>query len=98
MSVDRWIELARPLDVDGHEFYSGFVPMDSPGEWERLRKKVDGEGRTIAMMCHSPDFTKPTAAERRAELERQKEVIRATAGLGGKYCRVLSGQRRPNVQ
>jgi sugar phosphate isomerase/epimerase len=49
------------------------------------------------MLCYSSDFTKPAFADRKAEIEKQKRAIRATAGLGGTYCRVLSGQRRPDV-
>lgn len=97
MSVDAWIELAAGFDVDGLEFYWGFTPVDDEREWERLRKKVEGQGRAIPMMCYSPDFTKPTLAERKEEIEKEKKAIRATSGLGGKFCRVLSGQRRPEV-
>jgi sugar phosphate isomerase/epimerase len=49
------------------------------------------------MMCHSPDFTQPNADDRRAEVERTREMFRVTAELGGKYCRVLSGQARPGL-
>jgi sugar phosphate isomerase/epimerase len=49
------------------------------------------------MLCASPDFTKPDAAERAREVDRQKGWIDMCAALGGKYCRVLSGQRRPEV-
>src|SRR6185436_5719804 len=64
---------------------------------ERLRKKVAQLNRSIPMMCYSSDFTKPALADRKEEIGKQKRAIRATAALGGKYCRVLSGQRRPGV-
>jgi sugar phosphate isomerase/epimerase len=79
------------------EFYWGFTPEENPKEWERLRTKVERQKRSIPMMSYSSDFTKPGREDRRAEIEKQKRAIRATAGLGGKYCRVLSGQRRPEV-
>lgn len=97
MSVDDWIEQSRELDVDGLEFYWGFTPWQNPEELERLRRKVDEQGRSIPMMCYSPDFTKPEPELRRQEIEQEREAIRATARLGGSYCRVLSGQRRPDV-
>lgn len=97
MTVDQWINLSARFDIDGLEFYWGFTPPDDPGEWERLRKRVETQGRSIPMMCFSPDFTKPSLAERKREIETQKKAIRATVGLGGKFCRVLSGQRRPGV-
>jgi sugar phosphate isomerase/epimerase len=49
------------------------------------------------MMCYSPDFTKPSLAERKAEILNQQQAIRAAAALGASSCRVLSGQRRPEV-
>jgi len=97
MTVDQWIDLALGFDVDGLEFYWGFIPHDNPREWERLRRKVESQHRAIPMMCYSSDFTKLDKAERDAEIDLQKQAIRATAALGGKYCRVLSGQRRPEV-
>jgi sugar phosphate isomerase/epimerase len=48
-------------------------------------------------MCASPDFTQRDAAARRVEVERERHMIDVTARLGGKYCRVLSGQRREDV-
>lgn len=96
MTVDEWIDLARQFDVDGYEFYWGFTPRTDAG-LDRIRTKVEAQGRSIPMMCYSPDFTKPDPADRKAEVEEQKLAIRATARLGGSYCRVLSGQRRPEV-
>lgn len=97
MTVDQWLDLAADLDVDGYEFYWGFTPADSPAELERIRRRVEDQGRSIPMMCYSPDYTSPDAAIRQAEVEKQKAAIEATALLGGSYCRVLSGQRRPDV-
>jgi sugar phosphate isomerase/epimerase len=97
MSVDQWIDLALQFDVSGLEFYWGFLPENDPREWERLRRRVERQGRSVPMMCYSSDFTKPSLAERKKEIEQQKQAVRATAALGGKYCRVLSGQRRPDV-
>lgn len=97
MTVDDWIEQAEQLDVDGLEFYWGFTPQQDPDELARLRAKVEAQGRSIPMMCYSPDFTHPNPEVRQQEIEEEKAAIRATAQLGGSYCRVLSGQRRPDV-
>lgn len=97
MSVDEWIDLSQDLDVDGHEFYWGFTPHDNPSELDRIRRLVEDQGRRIVMMCYSSDFTKPSPEARRLEVEQQKKAIEVTAALGAGYCRVLSGQRRPDV-
>src|SRR5262249_39708712 len=97
LSVDQWIDLSAQFDVDGLEFYWEFTPRNRPAEWERLRRRVEQQGRSIPMFCYSPDFTQPGKDERKLEVDRQKEAIRTAAGLGAKYCRVLSGQRRPGV-
>lgn len=97
MRVDEWLDMSLDLDIDGHEFYWGFTPYDDPGELERLRRVVEDQGRTVAMMCYSSDFTKPNRSERVQEVALQKRAADVTAALGGRFCRVLSGQRRPNV-
>ncbi|HYG74091.1 MAG TPA: sugar phosphate isomerase/epimerase family protein [Planctomycetota bacterium] len=97
MTVDQWIAgCAEKLDVDGLEFYWGFAPREKD-EIRRVRSIVEARGYSIPMMCYSPDFTKPDAAARQAEVDAQKQVIEVTAALGGKFCRVLSGQRRAEV-
>lgn len=97
MTVESWIDLSESLDVDGLEFYWGFTPWDDPVRLRRLRTRVESSGRSIPMMCYSPDFTHPDSAVREQEVEQQKRAIRASAELGARYCRVLSGQRRPGL-
>jgi sugar phosphate isomerase/epimerase len=49
------------------------------------------------MLCASPDFTHPDPDFRRGQIEKEKRAIDLCAALGGKFCRVLSGQRRPEI-
>jgi len=97
MTVDQWIDMTGEFDIDGLEFYWHFTPFHSPREIERLRRRVEAQGRSIPMMCYSPDFTRPDAEERRREVALQRKAIEVSAALGARYCRVLSGQRRPEV-
>jgi sugar phosphate isomerase/epimerase len=95
MTVSEWIELAVKLDIDGLEWYAGFLEMENELNWSRFRKQVEGHGKVIPMMCCSPDFTHPDKSFRENEIAKQKRWIDMTYALGGSYCRVLSGQRRP---
>ena len=95
MKLADWIDLAIRLDVDGLEWYAGFIEMREKDNWPLFRSMVEGHGKTIPMMCCSPDFTHPDEAFRQREINKQKHWIDMTAALGGSYCRVLSGQRRP---
>jgi sugar phosphate isomerase/epimerase len=97
MSVDQWIEMAVELQLDGLEFYWRFTPWNDGAELRRLREKVEKLGMSIPMFCYSPDFTQLDASLRRQEVERQKVAIRTAAALGAASCRVLTGQRRPEV-
>lgn len=97
MSLQEWIELAATLDVDGLEFYSGFLDLRDPGKWNEYKKIANDLGMEIPMMCCSPDFTHRDPGFRNTQIEKEKEWIKMTAALGGKYCRVLSGQKRPEV-
>src|SRR5262245_11216501 len=97
MTVDQWIDLAAGLGLDGLEFYWPFTPWQDPAELKRLRSKVEQLGMSIPMFCYSPDFTKPDLAERNKEIDQQKTAIQTAALLGARFCRVLTGQRRPGV-
>lgn len=95
MKVSEWITLASKLDIDGLEWYAGFIEMENEANWPVFRKQVEDNGMVIPMMCCSPDFTHPDKAFREKEIEKQKRWIDMTYALGGSYCRVLSGQKRP---
>jgi sugar phosphate isomerase/epimerase len=97
MKVAEWIKLAAKLDIDGLEWYAGFIEMGDKNNWTVFKRMVEEEGKVIPMMCCSPDFTHPDAAFRQKEIEKQKHWIDMTYALGGRYCRVLSGQRRPEL-
>lgn len=97
MSVFDWIEMAASLPVDGLEMYDGFFPSLEGACLDDVRSALDRRDFEMPMLCCSSDFTKPDAGERRVEVERQKRMIDVTARLGGGFCRVLSGQRRPEV-
>lgn len=97
MTVSEWIELAVKLDIDGLEWYAGFLEMADEANWPRFRRQVEDHGKVIPMLCCSPDFTHPDAAFRSRQIAQQKRWIDMTQALGGSYCRVLSGQRRPEL-
>jgi len=97
MKVTEWIELASTLDVQGLEWYAGFLEMADEKNWGRFRREVENTGKVIPMMCCSPDFTHPDSIFRSKEIAKQKRWIDMTCALGGSYCRVLSGQRRPEL-
>ncbi len=97
MSVSQWIENAATLNVEGMEFFCGFLELNDQSTWGPLRRQVEDHGMTIPMLCCSPDFTHPDASFRAEQVDKEKGWIDMAHALGGHFCRVLSGQRRPNV-
>ncbi|WP_339924595.1 sugar phosphate isomerase/epimerase family protein [uncultured Cyclobacterium sp.] len=97
MKLEEWIQLASTLEVEGLEWYAGFLDMEDQSKWSTYRKMVEDTGKSIPMMCCSPDFTHPDKAFRDKEIAKQKHWIDMTHTLGGNYCRVLSGQKRPEL-
>nr|MBI1232363.1 TIM barrel protein [Cytophagales bacterium] len=97
MKIREWVDLASKLDIDGLEWYAGFLEMKDENRWQEFRQMVEDTGKTIPMMCCSPDFTHPDKAFREIEIAKQKNWIDMTYALGGKFCRVLSGQKRPEL-
>lgn len=97
MKLSEWITLASGLDINGLEWYAGFLEMEKEENWRLFRKMVEDKGMVIPMMCCSPDFTHPDKTFREKEIQKQKRWMEMTDELGGKYCRVLSGQYRPEL-
>jgi sugar phosphate isomerase/epimerase len=97
MTVAEWINLAATLGVDGVEWYAGFLEMADESNWPRFRRLVEDTGMVIPMVCCSPDFTHPDANFREKEIAKQKRWIDMAHTLGAGYCRVLSGQKRPEL-
>lgn len=99
MSVFDWIEMAKRLDADGLEMYEGFFTSLDDGYIDSVGEAIQKAGFVMPMLCCSPDFTQPDPAARQRAVEREVEMIRITRRLGGprSVCRVLSGQRRPEV-
>lgn len=97
MTVFEWIEMASDLPIDGLEMYDGFFTSLDDAYLARVREALERRGLAMPMLCCSPDFTHPDRAARRHEIELQKRRLDVAVRLGGGFCRVLSGQRRPEV-
>ena len=99
MSVFDWIDMARPLDADGLEMYDGFFTSLDAAYLDRVGEAIHAAGFAMPMLCCSPDFTNPDPDGRKRALDREIEMIRVCRRLGGpkSVCRVLSGQRYPEV-
>jgi len=99
MSVFDWIEMAKQLDADGLEMYEGFFTSLEPAYLDTIAEAIHAAGFAMPMLCCSPDFTVPDGDQRKREIEREAEMIRTTRRLGGPgaVCRILSGQRYPEV-
>jgi sugar phosphate isomerase/epimerase len=97
MSVFEWIDHAGKLELDGAELYPRFLDSFDSTYLKKVRTAASDRGLELPMFCNSPDFTQPDPADRKKEVDRTKDMFRVTAELGGKYCRVLSGQNRPGL-
>ena len=99
LSLFQWIEMARALEADGLELYDGFLESYEDGYLDSVGETLQRAGFAMPMMCCSPNFTNPDADERRRAVDRHIEIMQVTRRLGGPgaVCRVLSGQRYPDV-
>jgi sugar phosphate isomerase/epimerase len=99
MSVFEWIAMAKQLDADGLEMYEGFLTSLDDEYIDRVGHALHAAGFAMPMLCCSPDFTSPDPDKRKSAIAREAEMIRITRRLGGprSVCRVLTGQRYPEV-
>jgi sugar phosphate isomerase/epimerase len=96
MTLGDWIEIGATLGVQGLEFYSGFIE-DNEAFLQETKTSLKNHGLQMPMLCCSPDFTEPDPDLLEEEIAREKRMIEITAFFGGRFCRVLSGQRRPGL-
>ena len=99
MSVFDWIEMAKMLPAEGLEMYEGFLWQLDDTYVDSVAAAIEDAGFAMPMMCCSPDFTNPDAEARKRAVEHEAEMIRVTRRMGGPgaVCRVLTGQRYPEV-
>lgn len=99
MTVFDWIEMSRALGAEGLEMYEGFFTSLDDAYIDRVGEAIAATGCAMPMLCCSPDFTNPNAEARQRALDHEAEMIRITRRLGGPRaaCRILSGQRYPEV-
>ncbi len=97
MRLSDYLHFASNLDVDGVELYPLIVDLEDPTSWPRFRQACEEMTLEIPMLCCSPDFTHPDPAFRAQEIEKEKRWIEMANTLGARFCRVLSGQRRPEI-
>ncbi|MCJ8007292.1 sugar phosphate isomerase/epimerase family protein [Lederbergia wuyishanensis] len=100
MTIFEWIKQAGTLGADGLELYPSFLKDTSEEYLLSIKRAAEKENLIIPMMCSSPDFTHPDALFRENEINKMKNMIDVMHFLGpGDFqsCRVLSGQRRPEV-
>jgi sugar phosphate isomerase/epimerase len=99
MSIFDWIEMARALDADGLELYDGFLTSLDQAYLDRIGETIAAAGFAMPMLCCSPDFTNPDPEMRKRAVDREAQLIQVARRLGGPrtVCRVLSGQRYPDV-
>ena len=97
MSLSDYLDFASGLDVDGVELYPLIADLKDSGSWGDYRQTCRDMGLEIPMLCCSPDFTHPDPVFRAQEIEKEKKWIEMAHALGARFCRVLSGQRRPEI-
>jgi sugar phosphate isomerase/epimerase len=101
MTMFEWIDLAEeyllPHGVTGLEMHPGFLESFEDSYLAKVKRATEDAGFVTPMFCASPDFTHPEPEARKAAVAEHETMIRTAAVLGSGFCRVLSGQRRPEV-
>jgi sugar phosphate isomerase/epimerase len=79
--------------------YEGFLLTLDPAYLDSVGEALQAGKFAMPMLCCSPDFTSPDSDYRKAQVYHECEMIRVARKLGGPgaVCRVLSGQKYPEV-
>ena len=92
-----WLRQAATLGAEGVEHYDGFFRGFDDVHLDPVRGVLKETGQISSLLCFSPDFTHPDAAERARQVERQKTAIDLCVSLDIRFCRTLSGQGFPGL-
>jgi sugar phosphate isomerase/epimerase len=97
MDYLQWIRSAASLGAEGIEHYDGFFRSFASADVRPVLEAMAETRQVSSMLCFSPDFTHDDAGERARQIERQRTAIDLAVTLGTRYCRTLSGQKRPGL-
>ena len=97
MEYGTWIRSAATLGGEGLEHYDGFFRSLRAADVDPIIAAIADTGQVSSMLCFSPDFTHPDAAERTRQIARQEAAIDLAVRLGTRFCRTLSGLRHPGL-
>ena len=97
MTIFDWIKMARTLDIEGVELYNGFLPSFDENYLQGVRGALEAAGLEAPMFCYSPNFTEPDPLRRAKEVEAEEKIMQIAAFFRARTCRVLSGQRYPEI-
>ncbi len=98
MSVGDWARMGCELRLDAIDLSILFVPDRSAASVASLRRQIESERISVAMVTSYPDFTHPDSAQRARELDLETEVIGIAHDLGAKMVRVTAGQAHPETR
>jgi len=97
MSVAEWARMGAELGLDAIDLSILFVADRRPAAVAALRRSIEDEGMSVAMVTSYPDFTHPDADQRERELAWEQEVVEVSSGLGARFVRVTAGQAHPET-
>jgi sugar phosphate isomerase/epimerase len=97
MNYLDWLRQGATLGAEGVEHYDGFFRSLDEAGIEPVRRVLRETGQASSLLCFSPDFTHPDAAERARQVDRQRTAIDLCVALDIRHCRTLSGQRYPGM-
>ncbi len=97
MNLSEWIEMSVQLEAEGLEMYGPFLDSYEEAYLQKIRSAVESKGMIIPMYCCTHDLVNPDPEIWVKQIEAQRKDLQAAATLGCGTCRVLSGQRHPEV-
>lgn len=95
MTIREYASLCKDLSLDGFDLGVIQLKNHTPKYLASLRKDMEDVGIGVVMVTTYPDFTNPSALERRRELDFLKHDIALASAIGAKFLRVTAGQAHP---
>lgn len=98
MTLKEWARIGAEAGLDAIDLSTIFLRNHTPVYLEKIKKDIESENMSIAMITTYPDFTHPDLFQREREMEYLRNDIALASDLSAKFLRILAGQAHPQTK
>jgi sugar phosphate isomerase/epimerase len=97
MTIKDWARIANECGLDAIDLSIIFIKNHTIKYLSKIKKDIENENISIAMITTYPDFSHPDNLQVEREMEYLRNDIAIASFLEARFLRVLAGQNYPGI-